>query len=210
MANQEEKKPIDSDPSKLNFVSLKGSVSIRDRRYLPHWEKEGATYFVTFRLANSMPRHVIELWAEELANLDASVRKWQMIKKIERYLDIGGKGCLLLDGRCADIMAGALQFYEGERYIHFAWCVMPNHVHTVFQLLGDQRLSKVIQNWKSYTSHSINKVLGSKGEVWHREYFDHIVRSPQQLEKAIRYVQTNPMRAGLTDWKWVYPSISDG
>lgn len=37
-----------------------GTVQIRDRGHLPHWEREGATYFVTFRLSNSLPSSVFE------------------------------------------------------------------------------------------------------------------------------------------------------
>jgi hypothetical protein len=37
-----------------------GEITIRDRGRLPHWEKEGATYFITFRLADSLPKFVLE------------------------------------------------------------------------------------------------------------------------------------------------------
>src|SRR5205814_5001769 len=36
------------------------------RRNLPHWEQEGATYFVTFRLADAVPAELAAQWREEL------------------------------------------------------------------------------------------------------------------------------------------------
>lgn len=32
---------------------------------LPHWRQEGATYFVTFRTADSLPREKLQQWLDE-------------------------------------------------------------------------------------------------------------------------------------------------
>ena len=37
-----------------------GEVKVRDRGRLPHWEKDNAIYFITFRLADSLPKSVLE------------------------------------------------------------------------------------------------------------------------------------------------------
>ena len=42
------------------FQPKYGTVTIHDRGYLPHWQAEGATYFVTFRLRDSLPQPVRE------------------------------------------------------------------------------------------------------------------------------------------------------
>ena len=44
---------------KQRFQPRFGDVTIRDRGRLPHWESEGATYFVTFRLGDSLPESVL-------------------------------------------------------------------------------------------------------------------------------------------------------
>jgi hypothetical protein len=36
-----------------------GEVVIRDRGCLPHWEQDNATYFVTFRLTDSLPKSAL-------------------------------------------------------------------------------------------------------------------------------------------------------
>ena len=46
-----------------------GEITIRERGRLPHWEKDNATYFVTFRLADSLPRTVLDRIASERASI---------------------------------------------------------------------------------------------------------------------------------------------
>ena len=43
-----------------------GDLTIK-RRHLPHWEQPGATYFVTFRLADAVASDVLAQWREERA-----------------------------------------------------------------------------------------------------------------------------------------------
>ena len=50
------------------------SASIRSRGYLPHWEKEHAVYFVTFRLADSLPQKLIAEIRRERRLLERSFR----------------------------------------------------------------------------------------------------------------------------------------
>jgi len=46
-------------------------VQSRSRGYLPHWEKSGSTYFVTFRLADSLPGFILRQWAFERKDIEA-------------------------------------------------------------------------------------------------------------------------------------------
>ena len=66
--------------------------------------------------------------------------------------------------------------------------VMPNHVHVLVTPPGEHTLSDAVQEWKSVSAHHLNKALGRKGEFWQKEYFDHIVRSPEQLAKFRSYI----------------------
>jgi len=47
-----------------------------------------------------------------------------------------------------------------------------------------------------------NMIIGISGTFWQREYFDHFIRSPDALDRAIEYVWSNPDNAGFKDWKW--------
>jgi putative transposase len=53
-------------------------------------------------------------------------------------------------------------------------------------------LTRILQNWKSFSAHQLNRVLVSSGCIWHRESFDHIVRSAEHLAKFETYIRNNP------------------
>lgn len=46
-------------------------------------------------------------------------------------------------------------------------------------------------------------MLRRSGAFWQREYFDHIVRTDEDLLRFARYLRKNPAQAGLRDWPWV-------
>ncbi len=180
-----------------------GAVTIRDRGRLPHWEMDAGTYFVTFRLADSLPETVLQQMRRRLSSkLESEERKRQLARAIERYLDKGSGACYLKQAKIAALVADAIRHQDGKSYRLMAWVVMPNHVHLVFRLLPGQRLASVLQALKSYTAHEANRLLGRTGAFWQREYFDHLIRNGQEFDRAIRYVLTNPENAGLAQWKW--------
>lgn len=70
-------------------------------------------------------------------------------------------------------------------------------------------LSKALQGWKSFTARKANEILGRKGAFWQREYYDRLIRNGDELERAVRFVVSNPERAGLKRWKWVWSAGED-
>jgi REP element-mobilizing transposase RayT len=79
-------------------------------------------------------------------------------------------------------------------------CFMPDHVHLMISPLSgrEQMISKVIQRWKSSSKQRLNRA-GVEGVVWQREFFDRLLRSDESLTDKWRYVEMNPVRAGLCD-----------
>jgi REP element-mobilizing transposase RayT len=194
-----------------------GEVSIRDRGRLPHWEAEGATYFVTFRLTDALPESVLKSYEFERTDiikvaeqqrrpLTATERKRLdelFSDRISTYLDRGAGACHLRRPEIATLVAEALRFFHGQRYRLLAWCVMPNHVHVVFAPFTGCGLAEILHSWKSFTSKRANTLLGLAGQFWEREYFDHLVRDDEDLARIIDYVRRNPERAGLKNWERV-------
>jgi len=80
---------------------------------------------------------------------------------------------------------------------------MPNHAHVVFTAMGDHGLDDILHSWKSYSAHEANRILGRTGHFWQREYFDHLIRNEASFRKIVDYVQENPIKAGLRNWRWV-------
>jgi REP element-mobilizing transposase RayT len=192
-------------------------VRIRERGRLPHWEKDSGLYFITFRLADSLPEPVLEKIAERHRILMAAKRVGARLlpsqellvagfspAKLEEYFDRGAGACWLRDPHIGELMADGLRYWNGKRYWLVAWCVMPNHVHVVCRLLPGQSLSKVLQGWKSFTAKKANEILGRSGAFWQREYYDRLIRDGDELERAVRYVVRNPEKAGLKGWRWVW------
>ena len=116
-------------------------------RSLPHWQQEGATYFVTFRLVDSLPKEVFKRWREELdvalreaahaTNASESEKREAAERisedyreKLERHLETEGIGaCWLRDPELSVIVENALRRFDGDRYLLGSYVIMPNHVH---------------------------------------------------------------------------------
>jgi REP element-mobilizing transposase RayT len=186
-----------------NFIPTPRYIRIRTRGRLPHWQVDEAVYFVTFRLKDSLPREVaINLKHERehlLRNAVSSDRARLdrvFTQRLDHYLDLGIGSCLLREHGA--IVAGALKHFDDQHYELHAWCVMPNHVHVMFSLERGEDLPKVLKSWKSFTAFRIG--LGS---IWQKEYFDRLIRSPQEFADTAAYIRVNPGRAGLRDWPWV-------
>jgi REP element-mobilizing transposase RayT len=184
----------------------------RTRGYLPHFEIPEGTYFLTFRLADSLPTEVlIQLRTE--CKLSPMCRWYraqsfniEYRSKVESYLDTGRGECLLKEPKIARLVIDALLSLNGEKYILHAWTIMPNHVHVLFTMNNISDLSSVIQKWKGSSAFYANRVLQRRGTFWQPEYFDRLVRSPRQFEFFIRYIYNNPVKAGLCEkvfhWPW--------
>ncbi|HEY7347586.1 MAG TPA: transposase [Ktedonobacterales bacterium] len=193
------------------------AINKRTRGYIPHWEQRGAAYFITFRLADSLPREVREAYEAErqtlLARIQAQGRQVTPGEKqrleafcrarIQRFLDTGAGACSLRNAVIAEYVAGALRFFDGTRYRLHAWCIMPNHVHILMEQLGDASLPDILHSWKSYTAHKAQKLLGSKGVFWEREYYDRLIRDERDFWQVVTYIVQNPMKANLEHWPWV-------
>jgi REP element-mobilizing transposase RayT len=189
----------------------------RTRGRLPHWEVDHAIYFVTFRLADSLPQSVLREYEFERRDIVATAlaagrelspseqNKLEKLfsEKIESKLDAGVGRCHLANPAVANTVAEALRHFDPSRYHLYAWCVMPNHVHVLSRLLAGNALARVLHSWKSYSAKKANRLLGLSGEFWQREYYDHLVRTEEEFNRIVRYILENPAKAGLRNWPWV-------
>jgi len=191
------------------------------RGQLLHLKKEGVAYFVTFRLADSLPaREVARLKLERQAILEQSRaakapltwhEEQQLLAwycdKVELLLDAGHGACWLRKPDVAGLVADALRFFDGQRYKLRAWVVMPNHVHAVVWPMPGHPLSEILHSWKSFTAKQANRMIKPvKRTFWQKESFDHWIRDETEQARLIAYVENNPFKAGFCkrpeDWKW--------
>jgi len=191
------------------------------RRSLPHWRQEGATYFVTFRLGDSIPAAKVREWQNQRAAWyaahgltgDLSPVEWQSRyrtipackrDKFERRsarqvlveLDRCHGSCVLRDRTNTHTVANALRFFDGERCRCGDFAVMPNHVHWLVLPFPGFSLEQITGAVKGYTAHLINAQSGSTGHVWQRESYDRLVRDSRELLRIRRYIDKNSVRSG--------------
>ncbi len=192
------------------------------QRHLPHWRQAGATYFVTFRLADSLPQNKIdELKAHrtewERRNLPPrSKDQWEDLwretfARVDRWLDAGAGSCLLRETPVRTIVVDSLHYFDNGRYELGSHVVMPNHVHLVIRPFeqDERALERITHSWKGHTSQEINKLLALRGPIWQEESFDRIVRDEEHLWRTIQYIGRNPRKAGIARESyalWIRPS----
>ncbi len=215
----------------MNKVDEHGTLTseIQKRRgaYLPHWTQDAGWYSVTFRLWDSLPRHVVEYWLLKRSNIVKTAQQMKRplskheeqrlaylhSQRVEQYLDAGHGACYMNDERVAKVLRDALFHFNQLRYALAAWCVMPNHVHVVVQPFVEKNsagscsaqsdLPETLHSWKSFTAKEANKLLGRSGDFWQTEYYDHLIRDVADFRHSVQYVLENPAKAGLKNWKWL-------
>jgi putative transposase len=220
-------------PSPPGFQGLREDLPVTCyTRHLPHWRQDGATYFVTFRLADSLPqsklRELSELkrrWEVELgiANTDGSPTtpgpqreqpveqlSRRVMERVERWLDAGMGQCLLRQRAVAREVTEAFHFFDGKRYELGAYVVMPNHVHLILRPFRPDvaSLEVILKSRTGFTAQRINRACERQGVVWQEESFDRIIRDEEHLWRCIQYVGRNPSLARLrvdACLRWIRP-----
>ena len=192
------------------------------RGYLPHIENK-QYQMITFRLYDSVPKEVVEEWKEMLSLLGGSqtsslreprrhsfstykTEADRLLALLDKYEDAGYGSCVLKDDKIAKIVHDAIFFYHGKKYNVISWCIMPNHVHVLIEVMKNISLSSILHSWRSFSSNEINKVLNRSGRLWMPEYFDRFIRDNDHFNNVVDYIHNNPVKAGLvkeaTDYKW--------
>jgi hypothetical protein len=151
-------------------------------RNLPHYFLPEACYFITYRLAGSLPevkRRELEDDYQQKINeissrkLPKSDMKNKTAKEWKKYFDkidsllhhYSNSPKYLQQDEIAEITGNSLQYYNGNEYDLISYCVMPNHVHCVLKLdEKSRRLDKILQSIKRFSATKSNKILNRKGQ----------------------------------------------
>ena len=116
------------------------------------------------------------------------------------------------------IVLEALLHFHKSRYELFAACVMPDHVHLLFQPWVKEEddadnpvfwsLTELLKSIKSFSAHAINKAESKSGPVWEKESFDRFIRSDSDLEEKFHYICNNPWISEVVgpreDYPWLW------
>ena len=94
----------------------------------------------------------------------------------------------------ADLMVETLRRYRAEcRFALHAFVVMPDHVHFLLTPAPDVSLEKAVQFIKGGFSFR----LKGRRDVWERGYNEVQILSRDKFEACKRYIEENPVKAGL-------------
>ncbi|WP_411845164.1 hypothetical protein AAFN60_15135 [Roseibacillus persicicus] len=121
------------------FLDPKKSIE-KHRFRLPHWHQDGVFVFITWRLADSLPKEVVDKIRNERETWLTRHPKPSDLKTAAEYnrcfilpledkLDQHHGSCCLREHH--RIVTDALHHFDGQRYQLDSFVVMPNHVHVL-------------------------------------------------------------------------------
>ena len=203
-----------------NFRGLNPDIKVvMYTRHLPHWRQQGATYAVTFRLSDSLPKAKLDLIRSMRTCWEAkypkprSEKAWKEYAKtvtvsVDKWLDNGAGECHFKRKEFADELARSILHFQDQQYFVSCYVVMPNHCHLVIRPHVEFDLEDILGSIKGVVSRFVNKEIGTEGSLWQQESYDRIVRDEEHLYHVVQYIGNNPSLAGLpkSQWyRWVHP-----
>jgi REP element-mobilizing transposase RayT len=158
------------------------------RRRLPHYYSVGQPIFVTWRLYGSLPAN---------RSLPAATGSGEAFVAVDRLLDNACTGPLVLKSpEIANIVVEALQYRDQRDFQLHSFVVMANHVHLLMTPLRE--VAGIMHSLKRSTARECNQILGLAGRpFWQNESYDRLVRDETEFRRIVRYIESNPVRAGL-------------
>ena len=122
-----------------------------------------------------------------------------------------------------DVMMECILHWNKRHYDLFVACVMPDHVHILFQptvkeLDKEEKpvfysLTEILHTIKSFTAHEINKLDGRSGPVWEKESFDRYMRSDTDLQEKFQYIIKNPWKSEVVqpdkNYQWLWTAENE-
>ena len=82
----------------------------------------------------------------------------------------------------------------------YAYCLMTNHIHLVVDPgKRVENLALLMKSLAGRQTRYINKLEGRRGTLWEGRYKSSPIKSDEYLLACCRYVELNPVRAGLVD-----------
>ena len=120
-----------------------------------------------------------------------------------------------------DIIIRSLRFLvENKRVIIYAFVIMPNHIHLVWQIQAGQQKQNVQRDFLKFTAQRIKDRMEKsspallseflvnakdrKYQLWERNPLSVELWTEQVMMEKIRYIHENPVRAGLCSYPYTY------
>lgn len=161
---------------------------------LPHISMNQHYQFITFRTYRSVDSYIQKL---QKAEIETNKKEYL----IDEYLDRSSKDAYFF-GENITYMKAILYSKNHTLYTIETCAIMPNHIHILLQ--QHTSLEKIVKYIKGKSAVAMNKRLNLKGQFWHRNYFDKLIRDEKHFTLVYEYIQNNPRKANLKDAKRVF------
>ena len=187
----------------------------------------GMSFFITIRLKDALPHHIIRQLETEFeqekaqilqdhpdqpeAHITEAVKRF--FAKYDHQLDHHPRGkCYLKHPDVCRTLKDQIYDMDGKYYDLQAHCVMPNHIHLlidIFHYLDDENydtidpeksknyLNKTIEKLKGRAAYYSNQALGRRGNFWQQGSYQHQIQDDAEWCNVVNYIMLNPVRAGL-------------
>ena len=131
---------------------------------------------------------------------------------MDRILDNARTGPLYLRLPEIAMMAVEAIRHQHQHLRHYqlhSYAVMANHIHLLITPCVE--VSRVMQSLKRFTAREGNRILGRTGQpFWQDESYDRLVRNREEFQRIVRYIDMNPVNAGLAATPEEFPWSSAG
>ena len=168
------------------------------RGYLPHFDARALVQHVVLCTKKALEPDALRV----ISSLPLEERRHH----VDKMLDRSQAGTIFHDPIFAAALEEQFLFFDGKRYDALAWCIMPNHAHVVICCHSEISLSQIVRTWKNQTARAAAASFGRRVDIFAKDYFDRFMRNGIQTERAIAYVEQNPVTAGLCeaseDWRF--------
>jgi REP element-mobilizing transposase RayT len=96
---------------------------------------------------------------------------------------------------CMSLLEGLCRDYNVQLYVY---CFMPDHLHFIISLRGRRSIIDLVGGFKSMATKGSRR-FGFDGRVFQSRFFDHFIRTVEELEREILYILNNPARKRLVE-----------
>ena len=111
---------------------------------------------------------------------------------------------------CEDYQFYLENLFEWKEKLHctvYAWCLMTNHIHLIINPGEDtESLGKLMKRLAGKQTRFVNRLENRTGSLWEGRYKSSPIDTGAYLLACCRYVELNPVRAGMVakpeEYKW--------
>lgn len=102
-----------------------------------------------------------------------------------------------------ELLAEGLKRYGGELH---AYCLMTNHVHLLISPVAEDSIPRIVQHVGRRYVQYINKYYRRSGTLWEGRYKSSLIDEEYYLLTCSRYIELNPVVAGMVktpdEYRW--------